>query len=97
MQPQKRKPGRQSDLPVEDIKQMLDNGGMRQIDVATIYDVSQGTISRIARLPEKSKAESHGSAHICTCCGERRIAKGNRFLCSVCFRSESVEDHTVWA
>jgi len=96
MQIQKRKPGRQSDLPVEDIKQMLDNG-MRQIDVATIYDVSQGTISRIAKLPEKPRAESERSAHICTCCGERRIAKGNRFLCSVCFRSETVEGHTVWA
>ena len=96
METPKRKLGRQSDLPVEDIKQMLDNG-MRQVDVATIYDVSQGTISRIARLPEKPMRKNKGSARICTCCGERPIAKGNRFLCSVCFRNETVESHTVWA
>ena len=84
------------DLPVEDIKQMLDEG-LRQIDVAMIYNVSQSAISRIAKMPEQKAGARQSACRVCSCCGKRQIASGNRFLCSVCYQSEAVEEHTLCA
>ena len=77
------------DLPVEDIKQMLDEG-LRQIDVARLYNVSQSVISRIAKQPETK-------TQMCSCCGMRQIASGNRFLCDLCYKQETFEEHSLCA
>ncbi len=83
-------------LPVEKIKYLLDEG-MRQIDVATMFDVSQGTISRISRTPGKANQKSATKTHVCSCCNQRPIAKGNRFLCATCYAGETMEEHIAWA
>lgn len=83
-------------LPVEEIKQMLDEG-LRQIDVAEIYNVAQCTISRIARIPDQQPVTRNRSTRVCSCCGKRPIAKGNRLLCSECFKGEAVEEYAMCA
>jgi hypothetical protein len=87
----RRKPGRKSTLPVSEIKHMLDEG-MRQKDVALIFNVSQTTISRLAATPDLVE-----DTRLCSCCQERPVAKGNRLLCSHCFTHKDLEEHVVWA
>nr|WP_321399376.1 hypothetical protein [uncultured Desulfobacter sp.] len=84
------------DLPVQEIKHMLADG-LRQIDVATIYDVPQSTISRIARMSERMPDTRESTERMCSCCGARQIASGNRFLCDLCYKQESFEEHSLCA
>lgn len=86
--------GNTTQLPVEKIKSMLDNG-MRQADVARHFNVSQATISRQAGKAPDKKAKKQ--ERICTCCGLRPVASGNRMLCRVCFRTQSHDAHRLWA
>lgn len=83
-------------LPVQEIKHMLDEG-LRQIDVAMIYNVPQSTISRIARMPEQMPRTSGSTERMCSCCGARKIASGNRFLCDLCYKQETFEEHSLCA
>lgn len=85
-----------SNLPVEEIKSMLDQG-MRQVDVATFFNVSQPTISRLARMAQAPAKKEKEPAQLCTSCGRHPIAKGNRFLCSDCYRHQIHEDYMAWA
>jgi hypothetical protein len=84
------------DLPVQEIKRILDEG-LRQIDVASLFGVSQATISRIAKTKPPATLTSKCKTELCTCCGLRPIATGNRFLCSYCYHSSDHEDHMIWA
>lgn len=84
------------DLPVEEIKQMLDEG-KRQRDGAELFGVSQCTISRLASMPVKSPKGYRENIRLCTCCHQQPIATGNRFLCATCFRHSDQEEHLLWA
>jgi len=85
-----------SDLPVEKIQSMLDEG-MRQTDVASAFNVSQATISRLAGMPPAPVKKTKKTVRLCSCCEVRPIAKGNRFLCSQCYRLQDVEEFMVRA
>lgn len=78
--------GKKKDLPIKQIRQMLDNG-IRQIDVAILFEVSQSTISRYSDMPSKMSKQLNKNAQLCSSCHKRVVAKGNRFLCTTCFGS----------
>ncbi len=81
----------QTNLTEKDIQQLLDNG-MRQIDVAMLFNVSQSTISRLAAKPKIYTKTTTNDVEFCSCCRKRPIAKGNRFLCGGCYRGEMHDD-----
>ncbi len=83
-------------LPVDEIKHMLDEG-MRQVDVALLFNVSQTTISRLYAIPHKSARKNVKDANLCSCCQQRPIAKGNRLLCLSCYKAHHHEEHMAWA
>jgi predicted XRE-type DNA-binding protein len=87
---------KKQNLPVEEIKHMLDEG-LRQIDVAMFYNVTQSAISRIARMPEQIACTRESTTRMCSCCGARPIANGNRFLCDLCYKQETFEEHSLCA
>ncbi|MCP3944847.1 MAG: hypothetical protein GY710_25670 [Desulfobacteraceae bacterium] len=94
MQIQKQKPGRKSNLSAQKIKRMIDNG-MRQKDIATFFGVSQPTISRLT-VPLKSSKKNKKNTRLCTCCNQRPIATGNRFLCLECFDGRNLKNRMSW-
>jgi heterodisulfide reductase subunit A-like polyferredoxin len=80
-------------LPVDEIKHLLDEG-MRQIDVAALYNVTQSAISRLVSKPRVAENKSQ-NIRMCSCCGSRPLAKGNWFLCEICYSRETTEEHPV--
>lgn len=94
---QRRKPRNKKDLPIQEIKRMLDDG-MRQSDVALFFGVSQPTISRLSAVPVQNKSLKNLKKNtcICTCCHLRPVAKGNSFLCSWCFCKAALEGDQVY-
>ncbi|MCF8088970.1 MAG: hypothetical protein K9L23_13040 [Desulfotignum sp.] len=83
-------------LPVEEIKQLLDEG-MRQIDVAELYNVTQSAISRLVSKRRLPAGTRHKNVRICSCCETRPVATTNRFLCELCYSRETTEECSVWA
>jgi transcriptional regulator with XRE-family HTH domain len=63
--------------------QALVDEGYRQADIAKIFGVTQSYISRITKKVSVQKQEKK---KICSCCGRRPVADGNRFLCYNCAR-----------
>jgi len=94
---QRRKPKNKKDLPIQEIKRMLDEG-MRQSDVALFFEVSQPTISRLTAAPVQNKSSKNlkKNTRICTCCNLRPVAKGNSFLCAWCFSKAALEGDQVY-
>lgn len=73
-------------LPLDEIQRLLDEGH-KQCDVALLFGTTQPTISRLCRNRNSpaGKTKRDPGAPVCSCCGDRAVAKGNRFLCSWCF------------
>lgn len=81
-------------------QQVLDlvEKGFSDIRVAIMLDVSSDLVRR-ARLglrkdPTTPSAPRIPEAKRCKACGQRRIANGNRYLCSTCFErnNETIYD-----
>ncbi|WP_300668108.1 hypothetical protein [Desulfoluna sp.] len=78
--------GPKTHLPIDEILSLLDEGH-KQSDVAELYGTTQPTISRLYRNKHSASATGKKApgAPLCSCCGQRTVAEGNRFLCSWCF------------
>lgn len=87
--------GRKSHLPINEILNLLDEGH-KQTDVAMLYGVTQPTISRLFTSTRSGPVikEIDPSIPLCSCCHHRPVAKGNRSLCSWCFKHEDATGST---
>ena len=84
------KPRYRGDIKNSDVLTELAKGKTVRA-VSALFDCSEIVVQRIRKGLRVEHPSKKIRGKVCSCCKVRAVAKGNRFLCCDCFRSESSE------
>lgn len=68
----------------------LYESGMSYKKIASVLDYNYSTVTESIRMKRA------GTQKLCSCCGKKGVANGNRFLCAECARIPEIKESSYF-